>query len=775
MALIIVGFGWVAGLVAVGAFGAPWWMGAAWAVAALPVAIWTGWFSDRRVAVAVALSAALFSGWWLDRADVREPGWLHLLGSEVEVTGTVVSEPDRGEVTTSYVVDVERVRAGDLVSSGGTVLIGFHQYEELLPGDKVVLSGELEEPPRFEGFDYRAYLAGQGIFATMFRPRVLEREPGDASFRRWLTETRLTFDESLQRALPAPEAALAGGIAFGRDDQLSDVSKEHFNRSGLRHLVAVSGTNVALVAALTYALAIPLVGRKWAWMPAAVTIVAYLCAAGLSASVFRAGIMAGVLLGGRVIGRPQSGLPALFAAVIGMTALDPRLAREPGFQLSASATAGLITLAPWLEHGLLRATAKFPRFAPPRFVCEALALTVAASVSTAPIMWVTFEQISVVSPLANVIVQPVFAVAFWLSLGTAALGLASDEWARAAGPVAYVPLAFIAWVANLGSPRWAALDLRGGSGPLAVAAYAALGAAGLFAYRFAPGPADEPPALQEARRMRRRILLFAGSGAAALAFVPLALWPRGGPGELEVSFLNVGQGDAILVTTPNGRQVLVDGGPSGSRVASELAAVLPMWDRTLDAVLLTHPQEDHVSGLVEVARRFKVGTFYATGVDNVTNSFELWASEGGGVTKLRAGDSFELDGVRFDILWPDAGYSGDSLNDSSMVLLLTYGDTTLLLTGDIEAEPLKALRERGQLDADVLKVPHHGSKTTPGWLFGVVNPAVAVISAGAGNIFGHPHPDTLQELSPYRTYRTDLDGRVIIRSDGERLRVSTER
>src|SRR5512147_3171496 len=166
----------------------------------------------------------------------------------------------------------------------------------------------------------------------MYRPSVRQREGGAASIGRWLTSERLKFDRALSRSLPEPESSLAAGIAFGRDDGLSFETSEEFNRSGLRHLVA----------ALMYLIAVPVIGRRWAWIPAGLAITAYLGAAGLAPSVVRAGLMALTFLIGSVLGRPQSGMPALFAAVILMTGISPGLATDPGFLLSATATAGII-------------------------------------------------------------------------------------------------------------------------------------------------------------------------------------------------------------------------------------------------------------------------------------------------------------------------------------------------------------------------------------------------------------------------------------------------
>ena len=776
MTLIVIGIGWVTGLVAVGTFGAPWWMGAAWILVAVPAFKLVVPSSASYPVAVVSIACALAGGWLLDRAALEEPAWLALAGKDVTLTGKVISEPDRGTTTTGYVVGVTAVEAGGVAFHGGQVLVFFLQYAEYLPGDRITVEGELDLPPRFEGFDYQSYLASRGIWATMLRPRVVEDEPGGASLRRWLTDTRLKLDRSLQRALPEQEASLGAGIAFGRDDGLSMEAKQQYNRSGLRHLVAVSGSNVALVTMLTYALAIPTVGRKWAWLPAVLTIAAYLGAAGLSPSVLRAGLMACVLLAGSVIGRPQSGLPALFGAVIAMTAFQPRLALEPGFQLSATATAALITLSPWIRHTLLSATSRSRWLAAPVWACDAVALTTAASVGTLPVMWVTFGEISLVSPLANLVVQPVFAFAFWASISTAALGLVSREAGEFAGLVAYYPLALIGECASIfSSQSFATVSAPSIAVEFATGTYVLLAAIAILAYRFVPAPLEELPRIRSGRQFATRLVLAGSAGALALAVIPVSLLSRHGPGELVVAFLDIGQGDAVLITTPRGNQILIDGGPSGVVLARELGEVMPHWDRRLDAIVLTHPQEDHMAGFPEILNRMRVGVTYTNGIGNDTSAFREFRFRANNFRELSAGDRFELDGVKFEVVWPPPGFEDDDLNNTSLVIRLTYEDVTFLFTGDSEAVVHEQLVQSAVLQADILKVPHHGSKTTEAWFFDAVSPSVAVISVGSDNRFGHPHPDTLAALAGVRTFRTDVSGRVTVRTDGDRVAVATER
>ena len=778
MALIAIGLGWVIGLTPVAAWSSPWWMGAAWLVAAAPLFAGKGPFKGRYGLLAGTTGAALVSGWLLHSYQSQPPPeWTGAVGESVTIAGTVISEPDRGETTTGYVIAVRDLQTEDERHfGGGKVLVQLNQYDRYLPGDRLVVEGKLEAPGGAAAAGYRAYLARQGISATIYRPAVRQSETGAASMSRWLTSQRLKFDRALSRSLPEPESSLAAGIAFGRDDGLSAETSEEFNRSGLRHLVAVSGSNVTLVAALMYLIAVPAIGRRWAWIPAGLAIAGYLGAAGLAPSVIRAGLMALTFLVGSVLGRPQSGMPALFAAVILMTGISPGLATDPGFLLSATATAGIIAFYSRI-HGLVRGLgARRWRVPLPDWACQAAALTLASTLATTPILWVTFGRVSLISPIANLVVEPVFVLAFWASLATAAAGRVHTEFGILAGDLAFYPLRFIGWcAATFGNAPGSAVEVPRAGASLALAVYAVLVPVALLAYRFPALPAEEPRSLQRRRAASNRFVVAGAAGATLVAVFPVSLLTGGSGEALTVRFLDVGQGDAALITTPHGRQVLIDGGPSGIVLARRVSESVPHWDHSLDAVILSHPQEDHMAGLPELAARFSIAKTWVNGRENGTGTYRYFQSALAATATLSAGNHFAVDGVDFQVLWPPTDYQPRELNDTSLIVKISYGHTSFLFTGDSEAPVHESLIAAGELKADVLKVPHHGSKTTDPDLFPAVSPRLAVISVGAGNQFGHPNAATLEALRTIPVLRTDEHGTVTVRSDGANLRISTER
>lgn len=274
--------------------------------------------------------------------------------------------------------------------------------------------------------------------------------------------------------------------------------------------------------------------------------------------------------------------------------------------------------------------------------------------------------------------------------------------------------------------------------------------------------------------LRFRILL-------GLLLVTLAAWLalRGLPDDrLHVYFLDVGQGDAILLRAPDGRQVLVDGGPSPAALLDELGALMPFWDRSLDLVVLTHPDADHMTGLLTLPERYRVAALLIP--DGAAAYPASWADaladDRGELTVAQRGMQIKLDTLQITVLHaPDSTAADD--NNASLVLRLDYGTTSLLLTGDAEQMTEQALLDAGApLRADVLKVAHHGSaSSTTAAFLAAVQPRLAVIQVGADNRFGHPHPDVLARLAAVEVLRTDLNGRIEVISDGERLWMHTER
>lgn len=278
--------------------------------------------------------------------------------------------------------------------------------------------------------------------------------------------------------------------------------------------------------------------------------------------------------------------------------------------------------------------------------------------------------------------------------------------------------------------------------------------------------------------------VVAGGIVACLASAAVVVWCKvyaaEGKGVLTVAFLDVGQGDAVYLEAPHGTKVLVDGG-AGRAVLERLGEVMSFADRTIDVVLATHPDADHIGGLPEVFARYDIGMFLEPGVrDDGADSValaEAVRAEGLKPLRVQSGMTLVLEpGVSIEILFPDRDVSGVDPNTGSIVVRLSYGDTSFLLTGDAPTEIETYLVDRygNTLASTVLKVGHHGSRTSTSDAFlGFVNPTYGVISVGCHNTYGHPHEETIERLARFgvREKRTCEEGTIVFESDGRTVRV----
>jgi len=286
--------------------------------------------------------------------------------------------------------------------------------------------------------------------------------------------------------------------------------------------------------------------------------------------------------------------------------------------------------------------------------------------------------------------------------------------------------------------------------------------------------------IETLRRNARTIFLLVLTGIVAVIWYA-TVWAESRQ-NLLITFFDVGQGDSILIEAPNGNQVLIDGGPSDV-VLAKLGRALPFWDRSLDLVILTHPHADHLDGLVGVAKRYGITAVIESGVNHSIPEYEEWRrllqEKGVRVVTARAGQRVQLSEHSYlDILTPFDNFEGKSppdIHDAMVVAKLTHGSTTTLFMGDAEKSiEYRLLYSGTNVDSDILKVGHHGSKTSTSEDFlAAVSPRIAIISAGRKNRYGHPHQEIVDLLtrSGISIFRTDRDRDVVMESDGKELRI----
>jgi competence protein ComEC len=783
--LLVIAMAWLAGAT-FGALGyGEWWPAFILGVAGVAF----GWAASgqrhRALVLTVAVLACVAS---LARYEASVPALtsrgiaVYNEGPAVRLLGTVDGEPEERTTSQRLVVDVAAVEVdGAWVEVDGRVLVTERLFPRYAYGDIVDLTAELETPPVFESFDYREYLARRGIISTALFPKttVLSHSGGDG-LKRALIEARQPFGEALEQTLPEPESALAKGILLGQRASIPDDVNDAFNAAGISHLIAISGYNVMLVAGAAIGAMAPLIGRRPATRVAMLLVIGYAIFVGASPSVLRAALMAQVMLGATLVGRPGSAFAGVVLAGALLVAWRPLIIEDVSFQLSFAATLGIVLLAtPLREYLASRMPARVPGGVA-SFVTEQVAVTTAASVAVLPIIASSFGRLSIVSLPANLLATPAFAFALAGSFVTAVAGAIDTTAGRAAAELAYLPLHYLVGLADAASGLPLASVSSGRFG--FVEAVATYGAIGLVATLFLRHRVEVPEPAPTASL--RPVPIFAIVSFLAAGFVWWgALQPQAD--HLRVSVLDVGQGDAILIEAPSGTRVLVDGGPSGALLTQALGDVLPASARRLDLMVLTHGQDDHVTGLVEVLERYNVQSVLWNGMPGETAAFGAWAGEVSRealpVTIAQAGQVIDLgDGVYIEVLHPQPSLlegTEDDLNNNAVVLRLVYGAASFLLTADIEADGEAAILDAGyDVSATVLKVAHHGSDgaTTQPFL-DAVSPSIAAVSAGQGNPFGHPSPTLRLRLAGIPLLRTDLNGTITFETDGKRLWLEYER
>ncbi|HSS04136.1 MAG TPA: ComEC/Rec2 family competence protein [Solirubrobacterales bacterium] len=599
-------------------------------------------------------------------------------------------------------------------------------------------------------------------------------------------EIRARAEVALGRGVPEREAALARGFVLGEDEGIDSRTADDFRRSGLSHLLAVSGQNVALLALLAMpllaALGMPLRARL-VWVLGLIAV--YVPLAGAGPSIQRAGIMGALSVLATLAGRRASRFYALLVAAVALLVLEPGIAADVGWQLSFAAVLGILLLAAPLREAIGR---RIGTRGWRRALAEGAALTIAATLATAPLIAFHFGALSTTTLIANLLALPAVAPAMWLGMLAAAAGQVPGFPAEALNAVNALLLAYIAQVAAwCGRPSWAYLHLRLGLAGL-LGSYLAIAAGALLALRLsrhrrlatlrkrksADGPQSELRVRFAARRPGIGCVLAAGLAVLGLAWGLTA--PDGDrdpvpSGGLRVSVLDVGQGDAILLQPAGAPAVLVDGGPPGDGLESDLRAA---GVARLGAAIVTHDQSDHAGGIRELLGAIPIERL----LYGVLGRSTLAEARAAGVStrRLAGGSELRSGRLRLDFLWPPPELLAEPSRDEdpnhlALVALARWRRFSMLLTADAEAESTPL--DPGPID--VLKVAHHGSDDAGlGALLDRTRPRLALISVGAGNPFGHPTPATLATLVAHgvRTLRTDRDGTVVIDVDRDSIRVS---
>ncbi len=732
--------------------------------------------------VTLALGALRYQ---VGRPDLSATGFIttHIIsGQEYVLEGIVAKPPDQRDSYTNLTVQVDQLRllsAGLFVPVEGLLLAQVAPSGDWQYGDRVRLQGELLAPPEGDAFSYRDYLARQGIHAYMQPRRAdrLLRGQGQLPLG-WIYALRRRALAMVYQLYPDPEASLLAGILLGVESQIPETVQDAFRATGTSHIIAISGFNITILAGLFFLVARRFSGRWWGAVIAIVGIGLYTILVGGGPAVVRAAIMGGLALFARQVGRRQDGINTLLFVGALMALADPNVLWDIGFQLSFMATLGLILYAEplscWFEEFSTRFTTpqRAARLAGP--VGEFLLFTLAAQLTTLPVMAYHFRQVSLSSLVANPLILPVQPAV--MVLGGLAL----------VGGMIYQPLgqlaAYLAWpfvvftirvveaIASVGSGIW----YLGKVTAVVVVLFYAL----LFGWTFqgirVEGWLGDRFSIQGGAQLQisRKWVLAV---FVILLVVNVSVWQRvlsAPDGRLHLTVLDVGSGDGLLIQSPTGRAVLVDGGSSASQLSDSLGRRLPLGKRQLDYLVVAAPGDDNLDSLASVLPRFPPEQILWAGSTHgsraARNLQAYFAEIGLRPVFAETGQSLQLGG-------------GSSLQVLAVcprgaVLLLEWENFRALLPVGIDFDTLQAIAsdpELKHLTALLLPESGYAPANPPDWI-NRHYPQLVLLSVAADDWRGRPAPETLAAVADYSLLRTDQNGWIQLSTDSDQLWVTVE-
>jgi len=666
--------------------------------------------------------------------------------------------------------------------SGVRVSVEAPPNPTLRVGDRISATLEyISQPPEVRE---RARVRGIQAAARTYSVTLLSR----GGPLEWL---RTRIGDDLERVIPAPAGGFAAAIVVGLRERVDERLADAFTATGLGHVVALSGWNVAITMAVADRALRRLPPRRRRWSLIIIALL-YGLLAGASASVIRASVMSAAALVAAAGGRRGAGAVALAHAALALLILDPSIAYDAGFRLSALATAGLLAKSADWSRVAIQLTPRLPRplQQPWSVIAEDVAVSIAAQAATIGVVIALFGRVALWSIPLTLLIAPLIPAA----TGAALFAIIAGEVAPyLTGPLSLIPSALAlpasalfrtaAWIAEAGAqlpltdlvvPRHATFAVG-----------AALSLIGLLALnRRAASPTEQSaePKIGISGRVSA-----AGGVVILLVSSLLSSSSAAAPGSLRISVLDVGQGDAILVEL-QGRRMLIDGGPDPARLSVELDALIPSWDRKIDVLVASHPHEDHLAGLPRLLDRYQIRSILGAetrGGGPASASWrELLLNRQVTYHTVTTGTAFMLGSARLEVLWPDQAAlkyepadGGSALNNRSIVLRLDVSGFSALFTGDIESNVDALIARRLEGPVDMLKAPHHGSATASSrTLLQAADPRLSVISVGEKNSYGHPAPATIDRLGERggAVLRTDLDGTVSVTVQSTGIKVKTD-
>jgi competence protein ComEC len=694
------------------------------------------------------------------------------------VEGIIDSEPQPRNDRVRFLVAAQQVtQAGQTYATSGLVLVDTPATADFAYGDRVRVTGDMFRPPTYDNFSYADYLARTGVFSQMsYASTEIVGSGFGSSIVTALLQFKAQARTNIENALPEPYSGLLMGILLGDERNIAPEVEDAFARTGAAHVIAISGYNMVIVSGIVLESLKRLKVRPRRAAYATIVIVAlYTLFVGASASVLRAALMSILLIIGENIVRRKTFLPASLAfAAFALSLWNPLTLYDVGFQLSLFATLSIVLfsdpLTRTMQRGLDRALP--PSVAQPigAFLASTLIVSLAAQILTLPLITLYFERISVVSLLVNVIIVPIQPPILILGGLATLIAFIAPVVAQALYLATLLPLAWTTGVVRAFADlpfAEAAAQLP----PRLVALFFSV-VIGLAMLQ-----ATQPDWLTRLGSfVRRRPTMIATSlSVAALLTLVGTLFAARPDGYLHVWLLTMGHSNAILVQTPGGAQILVDGGRFPSSLLLALGDRLPFNDRSLEVVAVTQPDEFDYGALTDVLARYPAELVLTNGQPNLAAQYANLQAAFGGATVIEAVSGYSVDfsdGSQLEVLSPETTPAlEDDLDDGALVLRLRYGEMSFLLTGDASSSNQHAMLDNGiDVSANALVLPQHGA---PGSLsddfLAAVAPQMVLLQSDPANRLNHPDPDTLLKVEGIPLYRTDISGVIHLWTDGVQI------
>jgi len=684
------------------------------------------------------------------------------------VTGVVVDFPDERDTYTNLRIDTERLHPAEAVLGTpvhGLMLARVTSQKEFHYGDKLVLRGQLLTPPEHEAFSYREYLSQKGIYSYMSRNRVGVLETGLGNpIMRGIFALKARALETVYQLWPDPEASLFAGILLGIETGIPKPVQEAFKETGTSHVIAISGFNITIIAGLFATFFGRLLNPRKGAVAAVLGITIYTVLVGADAAVVRSAIMGGLSLFARQVGRRQHGINTLAFTAALMSLQDAHVPWDVGFQLSFAATLGLVLYADPFQQAFINSLTKYAtrntaqRIAGP--VGEYILFTLAAQLTTLPVMAYHFGRISLSAFITNPVILPVQAPIMTVGGLALILGMIWLPLGKITAPLAWPFVLFTIRAVELFGKLRGGVLILGDIGILWVILFYALLLGLTFGWSRARGLISA----------LKPIPVIAVLGILTIVTWRAAL--SAPDGRLHLTLLNVGTGDALLLQSPGGRYLLIDGGPSASLLSNSLGRRLPPFNRQLDWLVVASPAREQIDALPHVLERFP-----PKGV--------IWA---GPLSPSRSADYLRETLTQYQIpnIHAQTGYIVDLGDGAALrvlaagkrgaVLLIQWDRFRALLPLGVHVDDYESLRmgqDIGLVTVLLLADNGYAPLNPPEWITNL-NPQLVLLSVAADDSSGRPDVETLDALGGYSLLRTDQHGWIRISTDGEQIWVEIE-